>query len=55
VRTCGGCASQLQADDSTRLELLLAPPADSSSAPYPAGMPDAAVEHSGKLGSGVTT
>lgn len=33
-------ASQLTGGDPTRLELLLAPPADSSPAPYPDGTPD---------------
>ncbi|HEV8261152.1 MAG TPA: DUF4962 domain-containing protein [Burkholderiales bacterium] len=36
-------ASQLTGEDASRLALLLAPPADSSPAPYPAGVPDAAL------------
>lgn len=34
---------QLQAEDPARLELLLAPPADTTTAAYPAGTPNAAV------------
>lgn len=36
-------ASQLAGEDPTRLELLLAPPADPNPAPYPASTPDAAL------------
>ncbi len=36
-------ASQLTGEDPTQLEILLAPPADSSPAPYPAGTPDSAL------------
>ena len=36
-------ASQLAGEDPTRLELLLAPPADPGPAPYPAGTPDGAL------------
>jgi hypothetical protein len=36
-------ASQLTGEDPSRLELLLAPPADSSPAPYPTDTPDSAV------------
>jgi heparinase II/III-like protein/uncharacterized protein DUF4962/Big-like domain-containing protein len=36
-------ASQLAGEDPTRLELLLAPPADPGPAPYPAGTPNAAL------------
>jgi hypothetical protein len=36
-------ASQLSGEDASRLELLLAPPADSSPALYPAGTPDSAL------------
>jgi hypothetical protein len=36
-------ASQLSGEDPTQLEILLAPPADSSPAPYPAGTPDSAL------------
>lgn len=36
-------ASQLAGEDPTRLELLLAPPADPAPAPYPTGTPNAAL------------
>jgi hypothetical protein len=36
-------ASQLQGEDPSRFELLLAPPADPSPAPYPASTPEAAL------------
>ena len=39
-------ASQLQGEDPSQLELLVAPPADASPAPFPAGTPNFALFHS---------